>query len=107
MGLQLAVRTLVDLLSTNSKLCLLYKCVCNVCVCVCVCVCVRACVVCVRVCVCACVRVFLCLMFLTNTCWMTSDHCRCEDERFELDAVLETNLSTVRVFESIQRKMEQ
>ena len=56
----------------------------------------------VRVCV-----LFVCLMFPTNTCWTTSDLCRCEDERFELDAVLETNLSTVRVFESIQRKMEQ
>jgi paired amphipathic helix protein Sin3a len=32
---------------------------------------------------------------------------RCEDERFELDVVLETNLSTIRVFEALQRKMEQ
>ena len=52
--------------------------------------------VCVRACECA-VSVGL----------ATSDVCRCEDERFELDAVLETNLSTVRVFESIQRRMEQ
>uniref|UniRef100_UPI0035901EA7 paired amphipathic helix protein Sin3a isoform X2 n=1 Tax=Myxine glutinosa TaxID=7769 RepID=UPI0035901EA7 len=30
---------------------------------------------------------------------------RCEDERFELDYVLETNLATIRVLEVIQRKM--
>ena len=102
MGLQLAVKALCDLLSTNSKLCQMCMnvgkyirvCVCT-CMCVCVCVYVR-----VHVCMCS-------VSLSTNTCWTTSDHCRCEDERFELDAVLETNLSTVRVFESIQRKMEQ
>lgn len=31
--------------------------------------------------------------------------CRCEDERFELDVVLETNLSTIKVLEAIQKKM--
>lgn len=30
---------------------------------------------------------------------------RCEDERFELDVVLETNLSTIRVLEAIQKKL--
>ncbi|XP_037110600.1 SIN3 transcription regulator family member Aa [Syngnathus acus] len=30
---------------------------------------------------------------------------RCEDERFELDVVLETNLATIRVLESVQRKI--
>lgn len=30
---------------------------------------------------------------------------RCEDERFELDVVIETNLSAIRVFESVQKKM--
>ncbi|XP_053277109.1 paired amphipathic helix protein Sin3a isoform X2 [Pleuronectes platessa] len=30
---------------------------------------------------------------------------RCEDERFELDVVLETNLSTIRALESVQRKL--
>ncbi|XP_073724591.1 SIN3 transcription regulator family member Aa [Misgurnus anguillicaudatus] len=30
---------------------------------------------------------------------------RCEDERFELDVVLETNLSTIRVLESVQKKL--
>lgn len=30
---------------------------------------------------------------------------RCEDERFELDAVLENNLSTIRIFEAQQRKI--
>ncbi|XP_019864517.1 PREDICTED: paired amphipathic helix protein Sin3a [Amphimedon queenslandica] len=30
---------------------------------------------------------------------------RCEDERFELDVVLETNLSTIKVLEAIQKKM--
>ncbi|XP_054646122.1 paired amphipathic helix protein Sin3b isoform X1 [Dunckerocampus dactyliophorus] len=30
---------------------------------------------------------------------------RCEDERFELDVVLETNLATIRVLESIQKKL--
>ncbi len=33
-------------------------------------------------------------------------HCRCEDERFELDIVLETNLSTIKVLEAVQKKME-
>ena len=32
-------------------------------------------------------------------------HCRCEDERFELDVVLENNLSTIRYFEALQKKM--
>ena len=31
--------------------------------------------------------------------------CRCEDERFELDIVLETNLSTIKLLEAIQKKM--
>ena len=31
--------------------------------------------------------------------------CRCEDERFELDVVLENNLSTIRYFEALQKKM--
>ncbi|XP_051978533.1 paired amphipathic helix protein Sin3a-like isoform X1 [Xyrauchen texanus] len=30
---------------------------------------------------------------------------RCEDEQFELDVVLETNLATIRVLESIQKKL--
>uniref|UniRef100_A0A8C6NPE9 SIN3 transcription regulator family member Aa n=1 Tax=Nothobranchius furzeri TaxID=105023 RepID=A0A8C6NPE9_NOTFU len=30
---------------------------------------------------------------------------RCEDERFELDNVLETNLATIRVLEAVQRKL--
>ncbi|XP_078525479.1 paired amphipathic helix protein Sin3b [Lissotriton helveticus] len=30
---------------------------------------------------------------------------RCEDERFELDVVLETNLATIRVLESVQKKI--
>ncbi|XP_056595633.1 LOW QUALITY PROTEIN: SIN3 transcription regulator family member Aa [Triplophysa dalaica] len=30
---------------------------------------------------------------------------RCEDERFELDVVLETNLATIRVLESVQKKV--
>ncbi|XP_077423344.1 SIN3 transcription regulator family member Aa [Vanacampus margaritifer] len=30
---------------------------------------------------------------------------RCEDERFELDVVLETNLATIRALESVQRKI--
>lgn len=31
---------------------------------------------------------------------------RCEDERFELDVVVETNLSTIRVLEAVQKKMQ-
>ncbi|XP_062846055.1 paired amphipathic helix protein Sin3a [Trichomycterus rosablanca] len=30
---------------------------------------------------------------------------RCEDERFELDMVLETNLATIRVLETVQKKL--
>ncbi|XP_043933174.1 paired amphipathic helix protein Sin3a-like [Protopterus annectens] len=30
---------------------------------------------------------------------------RCEDERFELDVVLETNLSTIRMLEAVQKKL--
>lgn len=30
---------------------------------------------------------------------------RCEDERFELDVVIETNAATIRVLETVQRKM--
>lgn len=30
---------------------------------------------------------------------------KCEDERFELDVVIETNLSTIKVLEGIQKKM--
>ncbi len=30
---------------------------------------------------------------------------RCEDERYELDVVLETNLATIRVLESVQKKL--
>ena len=30
---------------------------------------------------------------------------RCEDERFELDIVLEGNLSTIKILEAIQKKM--
>uniref|UniRef100_A0A672MPR1 Paired amphipathic helix protein Sin3a n=1 Tax=Sinocyclocheilus grahami TaxID=75366 RepID=A0A672MPR1_SINGR len=30
---------------------------------------------------------------------------RCEDERFELDVVLETNLATIRVLEAVQKKI--
>ncbi|XP_035012134.1 SIN3 transcription regulator family member Aa isoform X1 [Hippoglossus stenolepis] len=30
---------------------------------------------------------------------------RCEDERFELDVVLETNLATIRALETVQRKL--
>ncbi|XP_030632333.1 SIN3 transcription regulator family member Aa [Chanos chanos] len=30
---------------------------------------------------------------------------RCEDERFELDVVLETNLATIRVLETVQKKL--
>ncbi|EDO41458.1 predicted protein, partial [Nematostella vectensis] len=31
---------------------------------------------------------------------------RCEDERFELDVVLESNLSTIRVLEAVQKKLQ-
>lgn len=31
---------------------------------------------------------------------------RCEDERFELDVVVETNLSTIRVLEAVQKKLQ-
>lgn len=31
---------------------------------------------------------------------------RCEDERFELDVVVETNLSTIRILEAIQKKLQ-
>lgn len=31
---------------------------------------------------------------------------RCEDERYELDVVLETNLATIRVLEAVQKKMQ-
>ncbi|XP_064471314.1 paired amphipathic helix protein Sin3a-like [Ornithodoros turicata] len=31
---------------------------------------------------------------------------RCEDERFELDVVVETNLATIRVLEAVQKKMQ-
>ena len=30
---------------------------------------------------------------------------RCEDERYELDVVLETNLATIRVLEAVQKKI--
>jgi len=30
---------------------------------------------------------------------------RCEDERFELDVVIETNTSTIRILEAVQKKM--
>ena len=30
---------------------------------------------------------------------------KCEDERFELDVVIETNLSTIKVFEGVQKKL--
>ena len=30
---------------------------------------------------------------------------RCEDERFELDGILEVNLSTIRVLEAVQKKL--
>lgn len=36
---------------------------------------------------------------------MVSTFYRCEDERFELDVVLETNLSTIKVLEAVQKKM--
>ena len=38
-------------------------------------------------------------------CKSHSFTCRCEDERFELDIVLETNLSTIKLLEAIQEKM--
>lgn len=31
---------------------------------------------------------------------------RCEDERFELDVVLETNLATIRVLEAVQKRLQ-
>ena len=31
---------------------------------------------------------------------------RCEDERFELDVVLEANLSTIKHLEAVQKKIE-
>jgi len=31
--------------------------------------------------------------------------CRCEDERFELDVVLELNMSTIKYLEAVQKKM--
>lgn len=31
---------------------------------------------------------------------------RCEDERFELDVVVETNLSTIRILEAVQKKLQ-
>ena len=30
---------------------------------------------------------------------------KCEDERFELDVVIETNLSTIKVLEGVQKKL--
>lgn len=43
-----------------------------------------------------------------NTCRKTQyEECiyRCEDERFELDVVIETNSATIRVLEGVQKKM--
>ncbi|XP_060923907.1 paired amphipathic helix protein Sin3a-like [Limanda limanda] len=44
--------------------------------------------------------------FVTSKKTQYEEHIyRCEDERFELDVVLETNLSTIRALESVQRKL--
>ncbi|XP_072290722.1 SIN3 transcription regulator family member Aa [Eucyclogobius newberryi] len=44
--------------------------------------------------------------FVTSKKTQYEEHIyRCEDERFELDVVLETNLATVRVLEAVQRKL--
>lgn len=45
--------------------------------------------------------------FVTSKKTQFEEHIyRCEDERFELDIVLETNLSTVRVLEAVQKKLQ-
>ena len=58
------------------------------------------CIVCVCVCVCTC----MCCVckYERNGGFPLS---RCEDERFELDIVLDTNLSTIRIFEALQKKI--
>ncbi|KAL4216441.1 Paired amphipathic helix protein Sin3a [Mactra antiquata] len=44
--------------------------------------------------------------FVTSRKTQFEEHIyRCEDERFELDVVIETNLSTIRVLESVQKKL--
>ncbi|XP_041355634.1 paired amphipathic helix protein Sin3a-like isoform X2 [Gigantopelta aegis] len=44
--------------------------------------------------------------FVTSRKTQYEEHIyRCEDERFELDVVIETNLSTIRVLEAVQKKM--
>ncbi|KAK7891789.1 hypothetical protein WMY93_023752 [Mugilogobius chulae] len=44
--------------------------------------------------------------FVTSKKTQYEEHIyRCEDERFELDVVLETNLATIRVLETVQRKL--
>ncbi|XP_064645253.1 paired amphipathic helix protein Sin3a-like isoform X2 [Lineus longissimus] len=44
--------------------------------------------------------------FVTSRKTQFEEHIyRCEDERFELDVVIETNLSAIRVLEGVQKKM--
>ncbi|CAH1252012.1 SIN3A [Branchiostoma lanceolatum] len=44
--------------------------------------------------------------FVTSRKTQYEEHIyRCEDERYELDVVLETNLSTIRVLEAVQKKL--
>ncbi|KAK3095867.1 hypothetical protein FSP39_020142, partial [Pinctada imbricata] len=44
--------------------------------------------------------------FVTSRKTQYEEHIyRCEDERFELDVVIETNLATIRVLEAVQKKM--
>ena len=44
-------------------------------------------------------------VFFWITWYISVFSSRCEDERFELDVVLETNLSTIKVLEAVQKKM--
>ena len=71
----------------------------GVCVCVCVSVCVFASPICCNF-TDYCFVFFLLLLHIFYSSFL-----RCEDERFELDIVLETNLSTIKVLEAIQKKM--
>lgn len=63
----------------------------------------------VHICTCISLMVFASIFYISlNECLdvkMVSTFYRCEDERFELDVVLETNLSTIKVLEAVQKKM--
>ena len=44
--------------------------------------------------------------FVTSRKTQYEEHIyKCEDERFELDVVLETNLSAIKCLEAVQKKM--